>query len=55
LHDQNGGAKKRKLPTKIRSKLEILKRDEVEIDLVENNLKNMTLLTRLALLWWTWL
>jgi hypothetical protein len=30
LHNQNGGAEKRKVPTKIRNKLEVLKRVEVK-------------------------
>jgi hypothetical protein len=34
LHDQNRCAKKRKVATKIRSRLEILKRDRVKIVLV---------------------
>jgi hypothetical protein len=38
LHDQNGGAEKSKIATKIRSRLEVLKRDEVKVVLVENNL-----------------
>jgi hypothetical protein len=31
LHDQNGGAKKSKIETKIRSRLEVLKRGGVKI------------------------
>jgi hypothetical protein len=34
LHDQNGGAKKSKVATKIRSRLKVLKRGEVKIILV---------------------
>jgi hypothetical protein len=34
LHDQNRSAKKSKIATKIRSRLEVLKRDEVKIVLV---------------------
>jgi hypothetical protein len=31
LHDQNGGVEKRKIATKVRSRLEVLKRDRVKI------------------------
>jgi hypothetical protein len=34
LHDQNGGAEKRKVATKIRSRLEVLKMDRVKIVLL---------------------
>jgi hypothetical protein len=34
LHDQNIGAKRSKIATKISSKLEVLKRDRVKIILV---------------------
>jgi hypothetical protein len=34
LHDQSGGAKKSKIETKIRNRLEVLKRDRVKIILV---------------------
>jgi hypothetical protein len=34
LHDQNGGAAKSKIATKVRSRLEVLKRDGVKIVLV---------------------
>jgi hypothetical protein len=34
LHDKNSGAKKNKIETKIRSRLEVLKRGEVKIVLV---------------------
>jgi hypothetical protein len=34
LHDQNSGAEKNKIATKIRSRLEVLKRGEVKIVLV---------------------
>jgi hypothetical protein len=34
LHDQNEGAKKKEVATKIRSRLEVLKRGEVKIVLV---------------------
>jgi hypothetical protein len=34
LHDQNGGAEKSKIATKIRSRLDVLKMDEVQIILV---------------------
>jgi hypothetical protein len=49
LHNQNRGVEKSKIETKIRTRLEVSKRDEVKIVLVEN----MTLLTRLAFLWLT--
>jgi hypothetical protein len=38
LLDQKRHAEKRKIATKIRSRLEVLKRGEVKIVLVENNL-----------------
>jgi hypothetical protein len=47
------GAKKSKIVNKISSKLEVLKGDGVKIVLVENNIENMSLLTRLAFLWLT--
>jgi hypothetical protein len=34
LHGQNGGAEKRKVATKIRSRLEVSKRDGVKIVLI---------------------
>jgi hypothetical protein len=34
IHDQNGGAEKRIVATKIRSKLGVLKRDRIKIILV---------------------
>jgi hypothetical protein len=34
LHDQNGGAEKSKIATKIRSRVDVLKRDRVKIVLV---------------------
>jgi hypothetical protein len=34
LHDQNGGAEKSKIATKIRSRVDVLKRDRVQIILV---------------------
>jgi hypothetical protein len=38
LLDKNRGAEKSNIATKIRSRLEVLKRGEVQIVLVENNL-----------------
>jgi hypothetical protein len=42
LHDQNGGAEKSKIETKIRNSLDVLKMDRVK-KLVIKNLENMTI------------